>query len=278
VCGGGGAAVNVETDAEFFEGVLYYLMVSVHDVLRGAAFFSGSDGDGYPVLVGASYEEHLPSLHSHIACIDVGGDIDSCQMSYVYRPVRVGEGGGYQKAFVFLVHISVYWWRKGNKIWRNAEFGAECIILQCEHRSQAMIMEKEEIRKHILGMGVDLAGFSNVSRLADAPKGFAPADVLPRCRTVIAFAIAFPRGGIFSPSPHIYTRIRNSISDRLNGIALDVCLYLESLGAATVPIPTVEDIPDPDTGAEVSLSGLIEAYGTGGRNRCDRTQYPAHHS
>ena len=132
-------------------------------------------------------------------------------------------------------------------------------------------MEKEELRNRIREYGVDLVGFSDISRYGDAPDGFAPTDVLPTCKTTISFAIAFPRGGIQSPSPHIYTRIRNSISDKLNGIALDVCLYLESLGYATVPIPTVEDIPDQKTGryrSLVSLKHMAQAAGIGtiGRN------------
>lgn len=43
-----------------------------------------------------------------------------------------------------------------------------------------VIIEKEEIRNHILRMGVDLVGFSDVSRLMDAPEGFTPIDVLPK--------------------------------------------------------------------------------------------------
>ncbi len=132
-------------------------------------------------------------------------------------------------------------------------------------------MEKEAIRQRIREMGVDVVGFSDASRLADAPRGFGPADVLPDCRTVIAFAIRFPRGALHSPTPHIYTRIRNTISDKLDGIALDVCLFLESMGAPSVPIPTVEDIPDPNTGryrSLVSLKHMAQAAGLGtiGRN------------
>ena len=132
-------------------------------------------------------------------------------------------------------------------------------------------MEKEAIRQRIREMGVDIVGFSDPSRLADAPLGFGPADVLPDCKTIIAFAIRFPRGALHSPTPHIYTRIRNTISDKLNGIALDVCLFLESMGAPSVPIPTVEDILDPNTGryrSLVSLKHMAQAAGIGtiGRN------------
>jgi len=131
--------------------------------------------------------------------------------------------------------------------------------------------DREAIRQAIRSMGAELVGFADVSRFQSAPEGFAPRDVLPGCKTAIAMAIPFPRGGILSPNPHIYTRIRNSISDKLNGIALDVCLYLEKMGAASVPIPTVEGFPDPRTGryrSLVSLKHMAEAAGLGtvGRN------------
>lgn len=38
---------------------------------------------------------------------------------------------------------------------------------------------------------------------------------------------------------HIYTRNRNSILDKLNGIALDLRLYLKDMGYNAVPIPAV---------------------------------------
>jgi len=102
-------------------------------------------------------------------------------------------------------------------------------------KKKMVTTDKEQIGADILRMGVNLVGFSDVTRFSDAPEGFSPADVLPSCKTAISFAIAFPRGGIKSPFPYIYTRIRNTISDKLNGIALDVCLYLEAMGYASVP-------------------------------------------
>ena len=131
--------------------------------------------------------------------------------------------------------------------------------------------KKEALKAYIMDLGVKMVGFANPERLSDAPKGFSPADVLPECKTVISFAIPFPRGALHSPAPHIYTRIRNSISDKLNGIALDVCLHLEEMGYLSVPIPTVEDIPDPNTGryrSLVSLKHMAQAAGLGtiGRN------------
>jgi hypothetical protein len=98
-------------------------------------------------------------------------------------------------------------------------------------------MDKEELRNKIKKLGVDLCGFGSVERMNSAPEGFRPRDVLPESKTVISFAIASPFGALKSTSPHPYTRIRNSISDKLNSISLDVCLLLEKEGYLAIPIP-----------------------------------------
>lgn len=130
---------------------------------------------------------------------------------------------------------------------------------------------KEELRRQIVDMGVDICGFGTVDRMNTAPEGFKPCDVLPSAKTVIAYAIAFPSATIKCTSPHPYTRVRNSISDKLNAISLDVCLYLEKAGYEAIPIPTVEDVLDEKTGryrSIVSIKHAAQAAGIGtiGRN------------
>ena len=132
-------------------------------------------------------------------------------------------------------------------------------------------MYKEELRNKIKKLGVDLCGFGSVERMNSAPEGFKPRDVLPESKTVISFAIAFPAGTLKSTSPHPYTRIRNSISDKLNGISLDVCLLLEKEGFLAVPIPVIEDVFDEKTGRYRSIISIKHAahaagVGTIGRN------------
>ena len=133
------------------------------------------------------------------------------------------------------------------------------------------MIQKEKLRQRILSMGVDLCGFGNVERMEGAPEGFKPRDVYPDAKTVIAYAIAFPSATLQWASPHRYTRVRNSISDKLNGISLDVCLALEKMGSGAIPIPTVEDVLDERTGryrSIVSIKHAAQAAGIGaiGRN------------
>ncbi len=133
------------------------------------------------------------------------------------------------------------------------------------------MIDKEALRQAIRDLGVDLCGFGSVNRMRDAPQGFAPRDVLPGANTVIAYAVAFPAGTIKCPSPHPYTRVRNSISDKLNAVSLEVCLRLEKMGYDAVPIPTVEDVLDERTGryrSIISIKHAAQAAGIGtiGRN------------
>ncbi|NMA07013.1 MAG: epoxyqueuosine reductase [Ruminococcaceae bacterium] len=131
-------------------------------------------------------------------------------------------------------------------------------------------MDKEELRNKIKKLGVDLCGFGSVERMNSAPEGFRPRDVLPESKTVISFAIASPFGALKSTSPHPYTRIRNSISDKLNSISLDVCLLLEKEGYLAIPIP-IENVFDEKTGrfrSIISIKHAAQAAGIGtiGRN------------
>ena len=98
---GRGPGIDVETDAELREGVLDQLMVFVHDILGRAALLAGLYGDGHPVLVRAAYEEHVPAAHSEISDIDIGGHVDSRQVTDVDRSVRIRQSGGDKIAFVF---------------------------------------------------------------------------------------------------------------------------------------------------------------------------------
>jgi epoxyqueuosine reductase len=132
-------------------------------------------------------------------------------------------------------------------------------------------MDKEELRNKIMKLGADLCGFGSVERMNSAPEGFKARDVLPESKTVISFAIAFPVGALKSTSPHPYTCIRNSISDKLNGISWDVCLLLEKEGYLAIPIPVVEAVFDEKTGryrSIISIKHAAQAAGIGsiGRN------------
>ena len=104
-----------------------------------------------------------------------------------------------------------------------------------------------EVKDIARSLGVDLCGIAGVDRFSEAPKGFHPLDVFPGCKSVISFAVRFPVGTLACKTPVPYTRVRNSITPKLDAIALDLCIELEKRGVTAVPIPTNESIWDEGT-------------------------------
>ena len=132
-------------------------------------------------------------------------------------------------------------------------------------------MVSEEIKKMVLDLGADLCGIASIDRFDDAPIGFHPLDVLPTCKSVISFACRFPVGVLACKTSVPYTRVRNSITDKVDAIALDLCIELEKKGVLAVPIPTNESIWDKNTNRQraiISQKHAASAAGLGtiGRN------------
>ena len=104
VCGGGGAPVDVEGNAELGERLLNDIMVPIHDVLWGDSLLAGLYGDGHAVLVAAADEQYVAPLQTQVAGVDVGGHIDAGQVTDVHGAVGVGQRGGDERAVeLFLV-------------------------------------------------------------------------------------------------------------------------------------------------------------------------------
>ncbi len=104
-----------------------------------------------------------------------------------------------------------------------------------------------EVKDIARSLGADLCGIAGVDRFSEAPKGFHPLDVFPGCRSVISFAVRFPVGTLACKTPVPYTRVRNSITPKLDAIALNLCIELEKRGVIAVPIPTNESVWDEGT-------------------------------
>lgn len=132
-------------------------------------------------------------------------------------------------------------------------------------------MEKQnissaEVKDIARSLGADLCGIAGLDRFSQAPEGFHPLDVFPDCQSVISFAVRFPVGTLVCKTPVPYTRVRNSITARLDAMALDLCIELEKRGAAAVPIPTNESIWDEKTGrwrSIISQKHAAQAAGLG---------------
>lgn len=127
-------------------------------------------------------------------------------------------------------------------------------------------VDSRTVKDVMLSLGADLCGIASLDRFCDAPKGFHPSDVMPSCKTVISFGCRFPVGTLRCNSPVPYTRVRNSITPKMDAIAVDFCIEMEKRGVVCVPIPTNESVWDENTGrwrSVVSQKHAAQAAGLG---------------
>lgn len=127
-------------------------------------------------------------------------------------------------------------------------------------------MTKTEIKKLFFSRGADLCGIASIDRFADAPEGFHPTDVLPTCKSVISFGCRFPAGVLACTNSIPYTLVRNTITPKMDRIAMECCVELENQGILAVPIPTNDSRYDEKTGqfrSIVSQKHAAQAAGLG---------------
>ena len=127
-------------------------------------------------------------------------------------------------------------------------------------------ISNKEVKDIMYSLGADLCGVASIDRFKDAPQGFHPLDVFPICKSVISFAVRFPVGALLCDLPVPYTRIRNSLTPKMDAIALNMCIELEKRGIVSVPIPTNESLWDEKTGrwrSIISQKHAAQAAGLG---------------
>ena len=127
-------------------------------------------------------------------------------------------------------------------------------------------MTSREVKEIAYKLGAELCGIAGPDRFADAPEGYHPLDVWPACRSVISFACRFPAAGAACGNDVVYTRVRNSITAKMDAIALDLCIELEKRGVQCVPVPANESQWDKKTGrwrSIVSQKHAAQAAGLG---------------
>lgn len=108
-------------------------------------------------------------------------------------------------------------------------------------------MDSAAVKELLFSLGAELCGVAGLDRFDGAPPGCHPLDIFPACQSVISFACRFPAGALLSPSPAPYTRVRNSITAKVDAITLDFCIEMEKQSVLCVPIPANEGQWDRNT-------------------------------
>ncbi len=128
------------------------------------------------------------------------------------------------------------------------------------------MVDAKKVKEIMLSLGADLCGIASIDRFVDAPKGFHPLDVLSGCKSVISFGCRFPVGTILCKSDIPYTQVRNTITPKMDMIALEFCIEMEKCGIVCIPVPTNDSIWDNATNrwrSIVSQKHAAQAAGLG---------------
>lgn len=128
------------------------------------------------------------------------------------------------------------------------------------------MLDSKKVKDMMFALGADLCGIASIDRFDNTPKGYHPLDILPTCNSVISFGCRFPVGTLICKSDVPYTRVRNSITPKMDAIALDFCIEMEKNQIVCVPIPTNESQWDENTGryrSIVSQKHIAQAAGLG---------------
>lgn len=128
------------------------------------------------------------------------------------------------------------------------------------------MIDSMKVKEIFYALGADLCGIASIDRFEEAPKGYHPLDVMPTCKSVISFGCRFPVGTLKCNSAVPYTRVRNSITPKMDAMALDFCIEMEKHHILCVPIPTNESQWDENTGrwrSIISQKHAAQAAGLG---------------
>lgn len=90
-------------------------------------------------------------------------------------------------------------------------------------------------------LNADLVGVSNIERFEHAPAMMSPQGIMPNAKSVITFAVHHPdgcieMGGMKHPQIMGPYAVQGTMNTRIDTMAYDLALYLESQGYEAVPI------------------------------------------
>ena len=98
---------------------------------------------------------------------------------------------------------------------------------------------ERDIKDLLLNLGADVCGVANVERFTEAPPGFHPKDIFARCKSVIVFGLALPKGTLSVDPRIIYGHFNKSSFFEVDAIAFKAAKELERLyQSSAIPIPS----------------------------------------
>ena len=97
---------------------------------------------------------------------------------------------------------------------------------------------ENNIKNILIEFGSDVCGIANIDRFHSAPDNFHPGDIYNKCKSVIVFAKALPKG-IAKVDPRIiYQHFNNIVLMELDIIATQAALEIEKkFNGIAVPVP-----------------------------------------
>jgi epoxyqueuosine reductase QueG len=102
-------------------------------------------------------------------------------------------------------------------------------------------LESKLIKEFVMAAGADACGIADIGRFVNAPEGFSPKDVFSQCKSVVVFLKQMPIDAIHAENPVPYTHTAYKMYEELDGIAMELCRFLQKNNIKAVLVPA--DVP-----------------------------------
>ena len=97
---------------------------------------------------------------------------------------------------------------------------------------------EQEIKIFLSDSGADVCGITSVKRFKNAPTGYHPCDLYPKCRSVIVFGTAIPRALLRIDPRIVYLKAMSECLAELDRLSFLSGVWLERRGAEAVSLPS----------------------------------------
>lgn len=128
------------------------------------------------------------------------------------------------------------------------------------------MVDGEELKELLGKNGADTAGFCRAEKMAAAPRGRRPFDLLPAAKSIIVFGISLNAGAVSNlPATRgAYLAEIETVNNALNTLGYNTVKYLEKRGFAGVAVPAnTTDRAAARLAGDMSLRHAAAAAGLG---------------